>query len=124
MHTLKRIARLILIMTMIGGIVACAGPEGPTGPQGPQGEQGPRGEQGPQGLPGEIIQTTEGEIEITPDISIVATITDANIDMETTIPNVTFTLANNDGIPLSLDNIDSIDFLIARLETDPETAVD
>jgi hypothetical protein len=39
------------------------------------------------------------------------------------VPVVTFTLADENGIPLSLEQVESVQFLIARIEVDEETGL-
>ena len=114
-----------LLLILLSACTAEPGPTGPEGAQGPaglagpEGAQGPAGSQGPagpQGPPGPDIQNfliSTGE-------GILSEITDVTIG-DDKIPVVTFTLSDANGTALSLDQVESVRFLIARIATDPET---
>lgn len=88
-----------------GTAVAQPGPQGAAGPQGPPGEVGPAGQA--------VYAPGEG---------IASEITDVSIGSDN-VSVVTFTLADENGIPLSLDQVESVQFLIARIEADEETGL-
>ena len=116
-----------LLLLILSACAVEAGPEGPAGSQGPIGPAGPAGPQGPPGSPGPtgpqgppgpetqnfLVATGEG---------ILSAITAVTIADDST-PTVTFTLSDAKGTVLSLDQIESVRFLIARIVTDPETEI-
>lgn len=115
----KELLRLLTIGTIALGIVlifaACAGSEGEQGAVGPEGPQGPQGLQGPPGPPGAAAQAV---VDLAEGIS--SAITDVTIDPDG-FPTVTFTITAADGTSLTLDDIESVQFTIARITFNEET---
>ncbi len=107
-----RIPVICLGVLMALALAACAGAAGPPGPPGPA---GPAGADGPAGQAGTVFLPPPGP-GITSEISDV-TVSSAGI------VEVTFSMADENGIPLTLEQVDSVSFLIARIEQDPETGL-
>ncbi len=127
-----RLALFVIVFATCLGILlaACSGsegPAGPPGPEGPQGSQGPAGPPGPAGPQGIEGPSGAAAVEaaapsIIPSDGITANISDVAIGDDLT-PVVTFSVTDENGVPLSLEQIDSLNFLIARIEVDEETAL-
>jgi OmcA/MtrC family decaheme c-type cytochrome len=126
-------AFMVLVVILILALTACAGETGPVGeqgPQGPSGAQGPPGPEGPEGPGGPPgPEGPEGPIGPQgvvflppPGTGIASQITDVTID-EDGVPVVTFTLADEQGIPLSLEQVESVSFVMSRIEPDADTGL-
>lgn len=90
------------------------GPEGPQGPQGPEGPSGPEGPQGPQGPPGEAF--------IPPGPGLNAAITTVEFGANGK-PQVTLTLSDNQGQPLTVEDLEGYGFTIAQIVVEEDTEI-
>lgn len=113
-YVLRFIALAFISLGVLLLISACAGEAGEQGEQGPP---GPPGEQGPAGPPGPA-----GEAFTLPGEGINSEITDVAIG-EDQVPVVTFTLSDDNGSPLTIDDVESVRFLLSRIEVDDETGL-
>lgn len=99
------------------------GPEGPAGPPGPRGEQGPEGAQGPVGPQGpQGPEGLAGIAVLAPGPGLNAEIMDVGFGADGK-PQITVTLADEAGRPLSAEDLEGYGFTIAQIVVDEETGI-
>ena len=113
---------LTLIVAACSSDAEVAGPAGPTGPEGPAGPAGPVGPAGARGPAGQasIVDPQQITFLPAPGMGISSDIVDVIIDDDGWVV-VTFTLTDDQGLALMLEQVESVQFAIARIAVDPET---
>lgn len=97
-----------------------AGPQGERGEQGPQGEQGLQGPQGPAGPQGEQGPPGPGAVLAGPRIQAEILGVEMPGDRK---PVVTFSITDENGVPLKMEDVREVRFLLAALQVDSESGL-